>query len=78
LTEAAWRHRKTYCNPGKIDAHPIGARHTIGGQPADQRPVLHSDHSPIVEGVYFSSAVSVHLSTAADTRPLDLSLAVME
>src|SRR5690606_22792683 len=26
-------------------------RHTLTGQPTDQRPVLHSDHSPIVVGV---------------------------
>ena len=41
-------------------------RHPLRRQPPDQRPVLQSDHSPIVECSLFT-AESVQFSSAADT-----------
>ena len=43
-------------------------RHPIGSQPPDQRPVLQSDHTPIVECSLFT-AETVQFSSAADTKP---------
>ncbi|WP_344444617.1 hypothetical protein, partial [Herbiconiux moechotypicola] len=40
-------------------------RHTLRRQPPDQRPILQSDHSPIVECSLFT-ATTVQFSTAAD------------
>ena len=54
---------------GPRDAQPLRdpcLRHTLRSQPSDQRPVLQSDHSPIVECSLFT-AESVQFSSAADS-----------
>ena len=54
---------------GPRDPQPLRdpcLRHPLSSQPPDQRPVLQSDHSPIVECSLFT-AETVQFSSAADT-----------
>ena len=62
-----WRTRTSY------DVNDVGPRtpsirqRAFRGQPPDQRPVLHSDHTLIVaESAHFSYAEPAQFSSAAD------------
>ena len=68
LGGAVRAHRLDHRRPR--DPQPLGdprLRHPLRSQPPDQRPVLQSDHSPIVECSLFT-AETVQFSSAAD-RP---------